>query len=857
MTIKIAATVLTAALLAGAGQAVAFAQGGSAAAAASTSPTCSAAGTAGLAGPAGTRLDVLGPLAQIQPTRHQNGASGARICQARNGFESFQLEVSAPAGTAVNGIQVSASSLSGPGGAGIPAADVRLYREDYTTIHTATDGELADVLPRSADGTCQGDCRFPDALIPDVDAAFHEKRKAFPINVPAGENRVVWADVQVPTGQQPGAYTGSVTVSVGGTSVKVPVALQVLPVTLPSTSSLGGAYFVSLGGGRVADAAAYKVMAELGLDNRITVVPNSPQPTSALDSTFRALLQGTDPKVLLPGAALTDLAVHTTWPAGYASAYASFLRGINQFDKGFAYCDEVSETTCAQNYTASGAKAAGIALTPIDNGGSGWPKPSAANAGATVPANLSGSTRGLINVVNYLPDDLPGLAAWRAQAAGRRVWGYTSCMSGGCWDGDPADGAKYDATAYWNGWDSYGIDQVASEQRAFGWQAFATGVDGELYYDVTSDTGVWNDPFNFGLNGDGTLFYPYDAARVGGADPIPLESIRIKRIRDGRQDYELLKLASAQSSTARTSAQGIATNLFTSWHTSAVSSATFDAARQRLVDLFPGSTPTRTVVAAHDLDCNGHPDVLAVAAGTGDLLFYGRGAADWLPGVPAHVGTGFLTGAKPTYTSMVLPGDVDGDGAPDLVTADAHGTVQLRRGNCTGSFGAPSTLGVTATHLVPVGDFSGDGRVDLLDQQADGTLLMLAGNGAGGFAAPVRVGGGWTGLQIVAAGDVDGDGLVDLVARRTDGTVVLYPGDGHGGWKLPTWYTTTGLVVPATSYPTLFGPGDVDGDGRADLVTVDNAGEMANRPGNGTGGFGAPQRIGGGWMPGNVAQIAQ
>ena len=46
----------------------------------------------------------------------------------------------------------------------------------------------------------------------------------------------------------------------------------------------------------------------------------------------------------------------------------------------------------------------------------------------------------------------------------------------------------------------------------------------------------------FGGNGDGTLFYPGRPARIGGHTEIPIESIRLKLIRKGMEDYEYLAL---------------------------------------------------------------------------------------------------------------------------------------------------------------------------------------------------------------------------------------------------------------------------------------------------------------------------
>ena len=54
-----------------------------------------------------------------------------------------------------------------------------------------------------------------------------------------------------------------------------------------------------------------------------------------------------------------------------------------------------------------------------------------------------------------------------------------------------------------------------------GWQIFIDGLEGELYYDVTSNAtinrpNIWTKPFKYGMNGDGTLFYPYEQSLVGG-----------------------------------------------------------------------------------------------------------------------------------------------------------------------------------------------------------------------------------------------------------------------------------------------------------------------------------------------------
>ncbi|MFA4927461.1 MAG: hypothetical protein WC558_03020, partial [Patulibacter sp.] len=135
-----------------------------------------------------------------------------------------------------------------------------------------------------------------------------------------------------------------------------------------------------------------------------------------------------------------------------------------------------------------------------------------------------------------------------AARPGTELWLYLACPTGGC------DGGRTDPQAVRNpeyeGWPSYSIDQPGSQASAMGWMAFLYDVRGESYFDTTS--GFDRGPRfqygieNFGTNGDGLLFYP-GRVRVEGpagttSEPVPLESIRLKRIREGREDYEYLHL---------------------------------------------------------------------------------------------------------------------------------------------------------------------------------------------------------------------------------------------------------------------------------------------------------------------------
>jgi hypothetical protein len=90
------------------------------------------------------------------------------------------------------------------------------------------------------------------------------------------------------------------------------------------------------------------------------------------------------------------------------------------------------------------------------------------------------------------------------------------------------------------------IDAPGTANRVMQWVAWKYGIDGELYYSMDEAYGQANDPWAnirlFGGNGDGTLFYPGRPDRIGGRTDIPIESIRLKLIREGMEDYEYLAL---------------------------------------------------------------------------------------------------------------------------------------------------------------------------------------------------------------------------------------------------------------------------------------------------------------------------
>src|SRR5262249_54164354 len=118
---------------------------------------------------------------------------------------------------------------------------------------------------------------------------------------------------------------------------------------------------------------------------------------------------------------------------------------------------------------------------------------------------------------------------------GKQLWWYQSCGSHGC---------SVVGGDYFRGWPSYMIDDAPVRNRIMEWLSWKYDIHGELYFSVdeafSKKPDPWKDVSLYGGNGDGTLFYPGRPQVIGGTTHIPIESIRLKLIREGLEDYEYL-----------------------------------------------------------------------------------------------------------------------------------------------------------------------------------------------------------------------------------------------------------------------------------------------------------------------------
>jgi hypothetical protein len=531
------------------------------------------------AGSASAAQVWVAPAAQkIRPsaTPPAGATASAKIAAAKNEFEAFQVVVTGQA----NGVSMSIDALSDGAGHTISGRDLVLYREALLNVTAQSGGDGATGM-------------WPDALVPDVDPIASEKRNAFPFSVPANESRAVLVDVHAPQATPAGKYTGTLHVT-GGVTQDVPVELTVWDFEVPSTSTLRTAFGMAWNGpcighgdancsGGDSDHRLRARYVQAALDNHISL--HQPYFTSTVDTsgnenwgTFdqyvSPFLDGTA-DTRLKGAKLTSISVNGATAALVVSKWSNHFKSKGWTSTTlFDYvCDE-PPLTC--NWSDIPGR-----IAQVEAGDPNMPTLVTTTTWEASKNNVSGIDL-FVPVINYV-EGKPGTAEAGNQRAkfGANTWWYQSCMSFGC----TGVGGGRDGTGE-AGWPTYAVDSDATRNRAMEWMSFTYDMTGELYYEVTMgyfNGDPWANQSAFGGTGDGTLFYPGTPAKIGGQTEIPVESLRLKGIRDGMEDYELLNLAKKLG--VGDQAKAIASGVFPKTYQATASAAALDSARAEVAAL--------------------------------------------------------------------------------------------------------------------------------------------------------------------------------------------------------------------------------------------------------------------------------
>lgn len=235
----------------------------------------------------------------------------------------------------------------------------------------------------------------------------------------------------------------------------------------------------------------------------------------------------------------------------------------------------------------------------------------------------------------------------------------------------------------------------------------------------------------------------------------------------------------------------------------------------------PSSSYLVNAIAVADIDANGQPDILGlVSTDFGGTATQGYVSTRLQGPVGAFaMPTRFGVGTNP---ANLVVADVDGDGRPDLVVANAADqTVSVRLADpAHPGFFEPALVLATPGRTpldVAVGDLDGDGKADIAvaASGADNVMVFLQGATPGTFLAPVTlpVGGD---PQAVTVADLDGDGQPDIAVATTANAVSVLRQIQFS----PTLIAQSAVDYPTGVQPVAIRAADLDGDGKLDLLTA-------------------------------------
>jgi hypothetical protein len=241
-----------------------------------------------------------------------------------------------------------------------------------------------------------------------------------------------------------------------------------------------------------------------------------------------------------------------------------------------------------------------------------------------------------------------------------------------------------------------------------------------------------------------------------------------------------------------------------------------------------------TSTTTGDIDGDGKIDIVAISsAGAANTVSVFLNNTQ--PGVitaTSFTEFAFVTGSNPQKVAVA---DLDGDGRPELITANGNNSISVLRNLCVPSvlaFTNPVSINSTAgtAETVTAADMDLDGKPDLVEYNFSNNgynISVLRNQSVTGdirlnsFALPVSFGSGLISDSDIATGDLDQDGKPDILANfGSNNTIsVLKNLSTPGNFNTQSFATKVDFGTGASP---LCGKAiaDINGDGFPDIIST-------------------------------------